>query len=169
MRSSHPCLALTLTLLALALGGAASQEAPSPYAERFAQLDQDHDGTVEREEWPLAAESFDVVDRDQNGRLSPSELLTPNTFPPGRPERHPAPQEARPPDLPGATIPRDPIALLLNTWRLDSTPQAQSRFRSQDRDQDHRINRLEWVGIPALFERLDHNRDGVLTPNEWPR
>src|SRR4051812_46034681 len=58
----------------------AAGEVKNPYVERFRQLDKNGDGYVSLDEWPLAQDSFHVVDRNQDGRLSPDELLTPNVM-----------------------------------------------------------------------------------------
>src|SRR5687768_10852683 len=58
----------------------APEEAENPYVERFKQLDRNGDGFVSVEEWPLDRPSFERVDRNQDGRLSRGELLTPNTL-----------------------------------------------------------------------------------------
>lgn len=142
----------------------------NPYAARFQQLDQNKDGVVSRSEWPLAPESFDVVDRDKDGRLTKSELLVPNVGP----RDHQAlslqelelRQRLREQQLRAqqertrlGVIPRGDV---LN--RL--TPYEQSRLMQLDRNRDSRLGRNEWPGSRDVFTRLDRNRDGFVTLNE---
>lgn len=39
-------------------------------------------------------------------------------------------------------------------------------FRAMDRNGDGDVSRREWIGDPALFDRYDLNRDGLLSPAE---
>jgi Ca2+-binding EF-hand superfamily protein len=142
----------------------------NPYAARFQQLDQNKDGVVTRAEWPLEPKSFDVVDRDQDGRLTRSELLVPNVGPGYRlgpsiqeleaqrqiREREIRLQQER------ARIGVIPRGDVLN--RL--TPYEQSRLQRLDRNHDSRLSRHEWPGSRDVFLRLDRNRDGYVTPSE---
>ncbi|HEY9421381.1 MAG TPA: hypothetical protein VIW92_08205, partial [Thermoanaerobaculia bacterium] len=82
-----PVFLLSLALAAPAGAGAqdkaekaapAKETRPTPYEERFQQLDRDKDNYVSAAEWPLDRAKFDLVDRNKDGRLSRSELLTPN-------------------------------------------------------------------------------------------
>jgi Ca2+-binding EF-hand superfamily protein len=43
------------------------------------------------------------------------------------------------------------------------------RWRRLDSDRSGTISRPEWRGRPAAFDRLDRNRDGVLTRRELAR
>ena len=36
-----------------------------------------------------------------------------------------------------------------------------------DANRDNSLSRSEWNGTPADFERLDSNKDGVLSPYEF--
>jgi hypothetical protein len=189
-------------LTSLALAGAApsrvepkAEKTPAkarpadPYRERFRQLDRNGDGYVTGTEWPLAPESFKVVDRNQDGRLSAEELLTPNR--PLTEERRfqwldadgdglLSPSELRrggvPLDNPelkrlGALTLRqyaDLTRRIEDRWSTGSSRQDQFTFRTLDRNQDNRLNPLEWRGPMINFDRLDRNRDGILSPSEWP-
>ncbi len=162
-----------------------------PYRERFKQLDRNQDGSVTLDEWPLDPKSFATVDRDKDGRLSRTELLTPNvihdrrqelfldldTDHDGRLSRF----EWQRSGLIGierldrnqdGTITsselHSQVEIIQNTWKPGTRPLTQSRFRLIDRNLDNRVSRLEWPGVRALFDRLDRNRDGFLSPNEWP-
>jgi Ca2+-binding EF-hand superfamily protein len=157
----------------LALAASAPQapkaEAKNPYVERFKQLDRNGDGYVSPAEWPLDPASFRIVDRDHDGRLSRSELLEPSV-PRDRPEPYQVPrlefrhEPHRDQTAQGAGI-RPPETI----WNPRATPRDQIRFELLDRNHDNRLSRAEWTGLSATFDRLDINRDGVITPNEWPR
>lgn len=145
----------------------------NPYAARFQQLDTNKDGVVSRSEWPLAPESFNVVDQDKDGRLTRSELLVPNVGPGYRlgpslqeldaqrqiREREIRVQQER------ARIGVIPRGDVLN--RL--TPYEQNRLLTLDRNRDARLSRYEWPGSRDIFNRLDRNRDGFVTLNEVRR
>lgn len=166
-----------LLLSPLALAAVAPPKAPkaqekpqetkkNPYVERFKQLDRNSDGYVTLDEWPLDAASFQIVDRDHDGRLGPGELLEPSIL-----RDQPAPYRVpllefhhEPPT--GQTPQFRPPESLWSPW---ATPQDQVRFRLLDHNHDNRLNRAEWMGSITTFDRLDINRDGVITPNEWPR
>lgn len=183
MQYRDPFLPIILLALALAPGASAQDKAPkaqektapnpkeaesevkNPYVERFRQLDKNGDGYVSLGEWPLAKDSFHVVDRNQDGRLSPEELLTPNVL------------RRDPRDEPGWPSGRDANGLPdygnsarnnEDSWNPRATSRDRARFRNLDRDQDNRLNLLEWTGSNVTFNHLDLNHDGVLSPNEWP-
>jgi Ca2+-binding EF-hand superfamily protein len=175
-------------LLSLALAGAAGaqekapqrqapkQEPANPCQERFQQLDRDKDGFVSPAEWPLDRAKFDVVDRNKDGRLNRTELLTPNVvrdddvqarlrqfdtdkdgrLSPSERQREAADHQAR-------------LRQRQNTWSPRASLPDQRRFQDLDRNRDNRLTRTEVTGAGASFDRLDRNGDGVLSPNEWPR
>ena len=163
-------------------------ENKNPYVERFNQLDRNRDGYVSLPEWPLDEPSFHRVDRNQDARLSRRELLTPNVL-----RRDPIEERFRELDVnrdgrlnrterqrAGAGLDRldrnadgyvTPIEYrnqAVDIWNPRATARDQQRFRSLDRDRDNRLSRPEWTGGGADFDRLDLNRDGVISPNEWP-
>lgn len=159
----------------------------NPYVKRFEQLDRDKDGYVSLAEWPLDRDSYRTVDRNQDGRLSRNELLTPNvlrrddrfrqldTNGDGRLSR----QERQPGgtvldrldrDRDGYVTVReyDESRNISTTWSPRATVREQQRFQILDRNRDNRLTRPEWTGGPARFHQLDRNRDGIISPNEWP-
>jgi hypothetical protein len=160
----------------------------NPYEERFRQLDRDGDGYVSPAEWPLDPARFATVDRNEDGRLSRNELLTPNTL--RRRDRQfqdldtsgDGRLSARERQRGGSALERldrnrdgyvsrgeyaaaDPE----NAWGTHVTPRAQSRFRDLDRNSDNRLGPLELTGPAARFHNLDFNRDGFISPSEWTR
>jgi Ca2+-binding EF-hand superfamily protein len=147
----------------------------NPYLERFKELDRNGDGFVTRNEWPLAPASFDTVDRNKDGKLSPEELLTPNVVRRegmgqfasldingdrvltrdewqrggagfGRMEMLDRNRDGR------ITIPEFQALSSEAPWSPRSSLQEHRQFRLLDRNRDSRISRTEWTG-----------------PNEWPR
>ncbi|MFP5285315.1 MAG: hypothetical protein ACLGI9_06230, partial [Thermoanaerobaculia bacterium] len=166
----------------------AQSEDDNPYVKRFQQLDRNRDNFVTLSEWPLEPASFHRVDRNQDGRLSRTELLTPNVL--RRDRRNEQFQEMdtnrdgllsrterrrRGTDLERLDRNRDGLVTrpeygnLENTWNARATPEDQRRFRTIDRNRDNLLSRLEWTGDPTRFLHLDRNQDGVISPNEWPR
>lgn len=199
MHHRNRYLLLSLLSLALALSESEARpqggegEAKDPYSERFEQLDRDRDGSVVPAEWPLDAASFQKVDRNSDGRLSRSELLSPNS-----PSIDPVAEQFQELDANrdgciswdewkrGRSIPvqqdrpgagptmrpeqgRPEASDRDNAWRSGATFQEQRRFRDLDRNRDNRLSPVEWPGSRSSFDRLDLNRDGALSPSEWPR
>lgn len=186
-----PLFLLTLALAATATPAAAAQdkaakpqvEKTNPYVERFKQLDRNGDGFVTLPEWPLDPDIYRRVDRDQDGRLSPHELLTPNVMPRNREELFQELDVDRDGRLSRAERRRNGAILdamdrnrdgyvsrpeIENSWSPRATRRDQLVFRDLDRDRDNRLSRREWTGA-LPFDQLDRNRDGVISPNEWPR
>lgn len=166
----------------------APKEAENPYLERFKQLDRDGDDFVSMKEWPLDRPSFERVDRNQDGRLSRGELLTPNTLRRDRVDvqfneldtnrdgylsqserqRAGAGLERLDRNRDGS-LSRLEFQRIENVWSPESTGREQRLFRELDRDNDNRLTRTELAGAGARFNTLDRNRDGVISPREWPR
>jgi Ca2+-binding EF-hand superfamily protein len=208
MRNRSRFTPLFLLSLALAAGEASAQDkaqntqektparpqtkAPekNPYVERFKQLDRNGDGYVTIAEWPLERASFDLVDRDKDGRLSRVELLTPNRLrDEARDEQFhvlDANQDGRlsPTERNGSSLewldrnkdgyvsrPEyvDRVEAGQNAWSPRATVRQQHRFQDLDRNRDSRLSRSEWTGVGARFDDIDRNRDGVISPSEWPR
>ena len=163
---------ILLILLAFTLSGAVQAAEPQkqqaakedPYLKRFQELDRDEDGYVTPGEWPLAPESFVVVDRNKDGRLGRGELLTPNRlqrdWDPPQPPAPPRPEiDWRPP------VRQEPES----SWGVHATIEDVRLLRNLDSNRDNRLGRREWTGSAARFHRLDRNADGVLSPRELSR
>lgn len=161
----------------------------NPYVKRFEELDRDKDGYISLAEWPLDPDSYRTVDRNQDGRLSRGELLTPNvlrtdpiqqfraldTNGDGRLSREERQRE-------GTVLDRldrnkdgylslreyDESRNIGTTWSPRAGIREQKRFQALDRNRDNRLTRPEWTGGGARFQQLDRNRDGVISPSEWP-
>lgn len=166
----------------------APKEAENPYLERFKELDRDGDNFVSLEEWPLDRPSFELVDRNQDGRLSRGELLTPNTLRRDRVDvqfdeldtnrdgylsrserqRGGADLDRLDRDRDGA-LSRLEFRNIENVWSPRATGREQRLFRELDRNNDNRLTRTELAGAGTRFDTLDRNRDGVISPREWPR
>jgi Ca2+-binding EF-hand superfamily protein len=110
---------------------------------RFAAMDTNNDGVITREEWRGNNRSFWMADWNGDGVLSGDEVR------------------------PGARR---------QTWdqdwnrdgRVDNEDrQIAQRFRGYDMNDDGRVVAREWPGDRRLYERLDANRDGFLTFQEY--
>jgi Ca2+-binding EF-hand superfamily protein len=114
--------------------------APGDRRNRFGQLDRDGDGKLGPTEVPGGPARLRQLDRDGDKALSRKE------FGANQPDR------AVPGLKPGNdAAPQGPLV---------------KRLKAMDRDGDGRISRDEFTGRPALFERLDVNRDGFLDPTD---
>jgi Ca2+-binding EF-hand superfamily protein len=191
MRNRDRFLILLPLLLTLAAPAGAQTQAdktkpkpapPNPYEDRFRELDSNRDNYVTPSEWPLERAKFDLVDRNKDGRLSRTELLTPNVVR-DRDELNArlrqadtnrdgilSPAERRRAEE-AANAAANRARAREGTWNPRATLQDQRRFENLDRDRDNRLERRELRGTNAgaRFDRLDRNRDGVISPNEWPR
>lgn len=165
----------------------APAQAENPYLERFKQLDRNGDNFVTIEEWPLDRPSFERVDRNQDGRLSRGELLTPNTLRRDRVDvqfdeldtnrdgylsqserqRAGAALDRLDRDRDGF-LSRGEFQVLENIWNPLTTGRDQRIFRQLDRNNDNRLSRIELSAPRERFDTLDRNRDGVISPREWP-
>jgi len=105
---------------------------------RFHGLDTSGNGIISRDEWNGDNRSFSNHDWNKDGVLSGDELVAGAT----------RPNQPRDPRNPG----NEPDEVL---------------FARMDANRDNSLSRSEWNGTPADFERLDSNKDGVLSPYEF--
>lgn len=139
-------LALAITLLAtsVASAGPAPQEASATLGGRFAELDRNRDGAIDRGEAataPRLAERFERIDRNGNQRLAPEELRKAARLAATRRDLAKAQREA-----------------------------LRARFAFLDTDGDRSLTRAE-IGTDAprlagRFAVIDRNRDGRIVPDE---
>jgi Ca2+-binding EF-hand superfamily protein len=142
--SSRPfLLALTLTLL----GASVALAGPTPGAGpngRFAELDRNRDGAIDRSEaaaTPRLAERFERIDRNRDQRLAPEELRKAARLAATRRDLAKAQREA-----------------------------LRARFAFLDADGDRSLTLVE-IGTDAprlagQFATIDRNRDGRIVPDE---
>ena len=134
---------------------------------RFAQLDRNHNGVVNRGEWRGETLSFDAVDRNRDNRITVDEYVNQTTG--------------------GAGTLQSRFALLdrnhngvvnRNEWRGETLS-----FDAVDLNGDNRVTLDEYVNRPAdgygynagtgmdrmeaRFAQMDRNRDGVVSRGEW--
>jgi hypothetical protein len=191
MRPQNRYLFVFLALLMLATNPASTQQEKSgektnPYVKRFQELDADDDGSVSLAEWPLEEAKFHIVDRNKDGSLSPTELLTPTVLRRGSREEQfrrldsnrdgrlsPRESQRAGEDLERQDRNRDGYVTPFEyqsgsrTWNPTATLQDRRRFQTLDRNLDNRLTRSELRINGAAFNRLDRNRDGVISPSEW--
>ena len=132
-------LQLQIGLTAALLASTASAQAQM----RFQNMDSDNDGVITRAEWRGTAQSFRSQDWNEDGVLSGDEVVT------------------------GAQRPA-----WSQDWNRDGRVdtldnQIAQRYRGYDANGDNRVARTEWPGNARLFARLDTNRDGYVTMNEY--
>lgn len=146
MRSSLR-IGLGLLVAASWAGRARSQAPVAPPRETFQQLDANGDKVIEPGEVPEKARpAFERLlklgDADKDGKLS-------------APEFRDLIQSMRGPGAPAAGA---------NLGVFSGDPMAQ--FKAMDKDGDGKVTRTEFPGRPAMFERVDANKDGVLEASE---
>ena len=122
---------------ASAQGRGREQEQNANRQMRFQGMDTDNDGVITRDEWRGSDESFRQHDTNHDGVLSGSEVWVPASR-----EQENAQDRARR---------EDRIA----------------RFNRLDTDGDRRISLGEWTGDRPSFDRIDRNRDQVLSRAEF--
>ena len=111
---------------------------------RFRGMDRNNDGVITRAEWRGNDQSFRNQDWNGDGVLSGDEVR------PGRRRQSTWAQDWN----------RD--------GRVDNIDtQIAQRYRGYDMDNDNRVARNEWPSAERIFSRLDTNRDGYLTMQEY--
>ena len=109
---------------------------------RFAGMDANNNGQIERSEWNGTRESFVVQDWNGDNVLSGDEVV------PGA--RRAARQAQQDQQAPGA----------FNSWNAQT-------FTTLDRNNDGRIAATEWRYDTASFVDADRNGDGILSRTEF--
>ena len=127
-------------IAAIVLGCAASANAQM----RFQGMDTNGDGVITRSEWRGNANSFRNQDWNGDGILSGDEVR------------------------PGARRQTNWSQDWNRDGRVDNLDtQISQRFSGYDTNNDNRVGRSEWPGDSRLFTRLDTNRDGYLSMQEY--
>ncbi len=131
----------TLAICLLTVGAQAQPRADI----RFAGMDTNHDNVITRNEWRGSDQAFRNHDWNGDGRLSGDEVQ-----PGARRRQVPARGQADAYD----TIDE------IDDWTAEN-------FASLDHDRDGRLSRTEWHASRQLFNRIDDNRDGFVSRQEF--
>jgi Ca2+-binding EF-hand superfamily protein len=142
-----PPAAVSATVIVLALVASVSAQSSRARVDmRFAPMDANGDRVITRGEWRGTEASFNAHDWNRDGRLSGNEVR----MRAWRPQR-----AAAPPDLEGADH-----AHVFGDWTL-------AGFYRLDHDGNARIEPGEWHFDREAFHRVDHDRDGALSRDEF--
>jgi Ca2+-binding EF-hand superfamily protein len=133
-------LPLQISVAAVVLASAATAHGQM----RFQGMDTNGDGVITRSEWRGNNTSFRNQDWNGDGILSGDEVR------------------------PGARRQSNWSQDWNRDGRVDNVDEQMSRrFLGYDTNNDNRVGRSEWTGDSRLFARLDANRDGYLTMQEY--
>ena len=131
---------------------AAANDVPNASPEDIAKMDKNDDGKVARSEFTGPAPLFGLIDLNRDGSLSKEEI---EKFGEDKPfKNQPAPE-------PPAMQPRPGQSPGFGPGMLNG-----ERLRAMDANRDRKISRDEFQGPPQLFERLDLNKDGFISPED---
>jgi len=128
---------------------------------RFADLDRNHNGQIERNEWRGGARAFAIHDWNGDGVLSGDEV---------RAGAVPPPDSLEAEDYNMSASDRFAYLDVNNNGYIDRNEWDGSldTFYNLDRDNDNRISRAELNnGRRASFAALDANGDGRISLSEW--
>jgi len=169
-----------------ALGGGDGRWMDKTADAAFRRFDADQDGRITAAEWKGRPESFQRLDANQDGAITREELT-----PKGPRRRGEGPdvrsgkdsarflekydanrdgqvtKEEFPHERRFSEIDADQNGILSDAEIKDATDRIRNEaeyglFERYDLNGDARITREEFTGPAADFERLDHNRDGVI-------
>jgi hypothetical protein len=142
----HHRWVVTVTLLALTSTGVASGQRRPGAAMRFAEMDTNKDGRINRDEWRGTDASLKVHDWNGDGVLSGAEVR----MGAWRPARGNPPTDFDSPD----------VTHVFADWTL-------AGFHRLDHDGNAAVELPEWHFDRESFHRADHNRDGALNRAEF--
>jgi Ca2+-binding EF-hand superfamily protein len=128
---------------------------------RFAEMDQNRDGVITRAEWRGTAQSFDLADWNNDGRLSGEEVRAGVDRPNDRPNE--AMRFAEMDQNRDGVITR-------NEWRGNANSFNQHDWNSDGRLSGEEVRagaRPQYDWTDASFRRFDRNRDNYLSGTEW--
>jgi Ca2+-binding EF-hand superfamily protein len=177
MLAATPAFAVKHQTTTAQSGWSPSQRAQ--FDQQFARFDQNGDGLITRNEFPLDAAMFNQLDLNRDG------LITRNEIEQAVPDQAALEQQVRAYDRNGdGRITRDEYPGDAATFnRLDRNHDgvlsdadrqgrgrgrgnAQMRFRGMDRNGDGVITRDEWRGNDQSFRQHDRNGDGIISGDE---
>jgi Ca2+-binding EF-hand superfamily protein len=115
---------------------------------RFRGMDANRDGAISRSEWRGTRQAFQENDWNRDNILSGDELR---------------------PDARRRTGAFDQNAPFGSTDQQPTEAWAEAEFDDVDFNGDGRITEAEWVYGYQAFNRVDRNRDGVITWREFDR
>ena len=130
---------------------------PRDWNPRFRGLDKNNNQVVSRSEWNGDDRSFANHDWNRDGVLSGNELVDGAARPDADRRDADRAEDRRDTDRRDTARDRD---------RRGNEPD-EVLFARMDTNRDNSVSRSEWTGTASDFQRLDFNKDGVLSPYEY--